>query len=315
MVEHGKEERLDPTQVSKSTPAAKSGSVVSASYTLGDHPDVHAATHEEGFSMGDHEPEALADQRFDETPPPSSGPHGSSSKLAWVVAVLALAAAAFAGVQLYWPARQKLAAANDQLQTMSKDASNLQDQVKQLTAENDDLRSAKDKLTQEVSKKDDALNELTKTQDELSRSLQDEIKRGEVLISQVKGKLVVDVADKILFDSGEAKLNPQGQDVLKKVGTTLLDAQDKVIQVAGHTDNVPIAPKLLDKFPTNWELSTARATEVVRFLQEQAKIPGKRLIASGFAEYKPATSNATKNGRKRNRRIELILLPKEIRGK
>jgi chemotaxis protein MotB len=315
MVEHNKPESVDPTQMSTGGSVGKPGNVTSAPYSLGNLPQDQAPAHDAGHAMGEGDPHSAGDRLIDDLPYPSHEAHAPPSKLPWLIAALAAAGAGFVAAQLYWPARQKLAASQDQLQTLSKDASNLQDQVKQLTSENDELRSARERLTQEVTRKDDALNELQKTQDELTRSLQDEIKRGEVLISQVKGQIVVDVTDKILFDSGEAKLNQQGQEVLKRVGTTLLNAQDKVLQVSGHTDNVPIARNLVEKFPTNWELSTARATEVVRFLQEQAKIPGKRLIASGYAEYKPIASNATKNGRKRNRRIEIILLSKEIRAK
>src|SRR5690606_19606235 len=113
----------------------------------------------------------------------------------------------------------------------------------------------------------------------------------------------------ILFDSGEAELNDGGKKVLAKVGETFAKMGDKIIQVGGHTDDVPISPKLHDRFPSNWELSTARATHVVRFLQDEGKIPGSRLLATGFSQYRPVASNASRGGRKKNRRIEVVLLP------
>jgi chemotaxis protein MotB len=81
-----------------------------------------------------------------------------------------------------------------------------------------------------------------------------------------------------------------------------------VIHVEGHTDGVNPSPALRERFPTNWELSAARAINVVRFLQTQGNIPGPRLVASGFSEFRPAASNRTEVGRRRNRRIELNLI-------
>lgn len=97
----------------------------------------------------------------------------------------------------------------------------------------------------------------------------------------------MDLIDKIVFDSGEAELNDAGKEVLRQVGETLAKVPDEIIQVTGHTDNKPISRKLAERFPTNWELSVARATNVVRFLQEEVKIPGDRLVAAGMAEYRP----------------------------
>jgi chemotaxis protein MotB len=79
---------------------------------------------------------------------------------------------------------------------------------------------------------------------------------------------------------------------------------------SGHTDGTRIVSSTTqEKFPTNWELSTARATNVVRFLQEQGKVPGAELVAVGFAEFRPVASNASAEGRRKNRRIEIVLVP------
>jgi hypothetical protein len=86
-------------------------------------------------------------------------------------------------------------------------------------------------------------------------------------------------------------------------------AVPKLIQVTGHTDDSPPTAKIRERFPTNWELSVARASNVVRFLQESAGIPGKRLIAAGFGQYRPVATNANHAGRARNRRIEIVLMP------
>jgi chemotaxis protein MotB len=93
------------------------------------------------------------------------------------------------------------------------------------------------------------------------------------------------------------------------VGKVLKATEGKTIRVEGHTDNVAISDRLKQKFPTNWELSTARASNVVRFLQEQVGIEPERLHAIGLSEYHPIASNATAKGRSQNRRIEIGLLP------
>jgi len=117
------------------------------------------------------------------------------------------------------------------------------------------------------------------------------------------------MVDEVLFDSGEATLKPAGIAVLGKIGSVLAKAGDRRVEVQGHTDNVPIAGALAKRFPTNWELSAARATNVVRFLQEEAKIDPTRLSAAGYAEFRPKASNDTDGGRRQNRRIEILLVP------
>jgi chemotaxis protein MotB len=84
---------------------------------------------------------------------------------------------------------------------------------------------------------------------------------------------------------------------------------EQVYQVGGHTDSRPITTrKLVERYPTNWELSTSRATNVARFLEEEGHIPGKQLVAAGFAQYRPTSNNRTRRGRRQNRRIEIVLL-------
>jgi len=96
-----------------------------------------------------------------------------------------------------------------------------------------------------------------------------------------------------------------------KVGAALKAIQDKAIRVEGHTDNVPIATSLQDRFASNWELSTARATAVVRYLQDKAGIAPDHLIAAGYGEFRPIAPNTTPEGRTQNRRIEIVLVPVE----
>ena len=180
--------------------------------------------------------------------------------------------------------------------------------IDRLTTEGHELQQ---QLEAERQAREARLAEVQGTYDELVGKLEEEIQRGEVKISELKGKLTVNVVDKILFDSGKAALKSAGIRVLQQIGDILKSAADKNIQVEGHTDNVPIRGTLTDKYPTNWELSTARATTVLHFLQDKASIPGERLSAVGYGEYHPIATNATKEGRAQNRRIQIVLAAKE----
>ena len=162
-------------------------------------------------------------------------------------------------------------------------------------------------LEVELQAREARLAEVQSTYDELVGKLEQEIERGEVKISELKGKLTVNVVDKILFDSGRADLKPAGIKVLQQIGDILNSAIDKNIQVEGHTDNVPISGGLSAKYPSNWELSTARATTVLHFLQDKVGVSGERLSAVGYGEYQPIASNATAEGRAQNRRIQIVL--------
>jgi chemotaxis protein MotB len=120
--------------------------------------------------------------------------------------------------------------------------------------------------------------------------------------------ITVTLVDKILFKSGEADLTPDGEALLGRLGSVLKDA-DKLIEVSGHADTTPVKSEIKQRYPTNWELSTARATNVVRFLQDKVGVKPRRLMAAGFGSSRPVASNATAAGRAKNRRIEILLLP------
>ncbi|MBX9659942.1 MAG: flagellar motor protein MotB, partial [Nitrospiraceae bacterium] len=111
---------------------------------------------------------------------------------------------------------------------------------------------------------------------------------------------------------GQAQVKPAGVKVLKQVGDVLNKITDKQIRIEGHTDNVPISTKLQDKFKTNWELSTARATNVVRYLIDQGGVGRQHMSAVGYAETRPIAPNETEQGRSANRRIEIVLHPKDL---
>jgi chemotaxis protein MotB len=144
--------------------------------------------------------------------------------------------------------------------------------------------------------------------DALLADLNQEVQKGQLQVRRYKDMLTVDVAEQLFFDSGRATLKETGKEVLKKVADAIKSYEDKAIRVVGHTDNVPIATKV---FPSNWELSAARATTVVRFLQDSGIAPD-RMVATGRAEYAPVAPNDNAEGRQKNRRIEITLIDKNV---
>ena len=124
---------------------------------------------------------------------------------------------------------------------------------------------------------------------------------------------MVNILDRVLFDSGEAELKPDGAAVLRKVAGLLQQHTNLQVHVIGHTDNVPIRSGR-SRFASNWELSTSRAIAAVRFLTEKAGIDPRRLGAVGYGEFRPVADNSTAEGRARNRRIAITILSEELAG-
>lgn len=241
------------------------------------------------------------------------------SRLPWVLFVLALvagAAAAFFLLRRLDTTRSEAAVATagmldaqEKLGQLRSSRAEVEQRLERIEAEKADLAALKNELSRNVQAKQEELDKLKGTYDELQEKMKAEIAKGEIRLSQAGGRLKVDMVDKVLFDSGEAVISKRGSEVLSRVGSVLARVQDKQVQVSGHTDDAPISARLTDKFPTNWELSTTRATNVVRFLQEKAGVPAQRLVAAGYGPYHPIASNATPTGRARNRRIEILLTP------
>ena len=128
----------------------------------------------------------------------------------------------------------------------------------------------------------------------------------DVAISELQGKLTLSILDRILFDSGQAVIKPEGQEVLRKIAAVLDQFPNRPIQVTGHTDNVPIHTA---QFSSNWELSAARALAAVRFMVEEAAVNPTRLAAVAQGEFQPVADNVKPEGRAQNRRIAIVVLP------
>lgn len=203
-----------------------------------------------------------------------------------------------------------LAAENDDLKnrikTLAEQREDFRLKVSVLETENARL---KDNLA-EATRKTSEVEKESNTYQRLLGEMKDEIDKGQITIRELKGKLTMDVVDKILFDSGEAKVKKEGLKVLDRVADILKNVDDKNIRIEGHTDNVKIIGRLALVYPTNWELSAARAINVSRYLQEKGIAPAV-LSATAFGEYQPVADNATAEGRAKNRRIAIILQPKD----
>ena len=176
------------------------------------------------------------------------------------------------------------------------------------------LENDKARLTQELANankaREEKVREVSSTYDQLVAKMKGEIDKGQVTISELRGKLTVNMVEAILFDSGKAEIKQEGLVVLGKVIEILKTVNDKAIRIEGHTDNKPIVGPLTQRYPTNWELSAARAINVARYLQKQGIEPAV-LSAAAFGEFKSVADNATLEGRAKNRRIEIVLVPKD----
>ena len=193
--------------------------------------------------------------------------------------------------------------------------SELRDQIadkeKALSAKNAEIQALNQEKEKAIQEKEKSIAELKKTYTSLVGEMSEEIKKGEITITQLKDKMSINMVDKILFDSGSADIKKDGKKVIDRVAEILAKVMDKQIRVEGYTDNVPISPRLAVKFPSNWELSTARATTVARHLQDKGIEP-KILSAAGYSEFRPVAPNDNEEGRAKNRRIEISLVPKEM---
>jgi len=152
---------------------------------------------------------------------------------------------------------------------------------------------------------------LDDTKKTIQTSLKDQIAAQEVEVIEADNKLKVIFVDKILFDSGSAEINPKGKELLRVLAKSLKENKNQNIVIEGHTDNVSLTAYLMKRFPSNWELSTARASAVAHLFEEEGAIDPQRLSARGYSFYRPVASNDTEKGRRQNRRIEIVLGPPE----
>lgn len=181
-----------------------------------------------------------------------------------------------------------------------------------LTKKIADLRQQNAGLQQDIANlkksKEQEVQAVSKTYGDLLKEMKGEVAKGQIKITELQGKLTLDVVDEVLFDSGVAEIKSEGLAVLQRVVGILKNVNDKTIRIEGHTDDRKIGGMLSKKYATNWELSAARAINVTRYLENQGIDP-KILSAAAFGEFQPVADNSTPEGRAKNRRIAIVLLP------
>lgn len=171
---------------------------------------------------------------------------------------------------------------------------------------NDEINRLNDELSEAMQSRE----QLARTQLMLQQRLKEELAKGDLKVTMEDKGLVVTVLNKILFDSGKTTLKNTSVTTLEKVGDILkTEVPEQLILVEGHTDTDPIK---YSGFRSNWELSTARATEVVHFFINNVNIDPQRLVAVGYGEFHPVASNDTEAGKAQNRRVEIVISPKKF---
>jgi len=177
---------------------------------------------------------------------------------------------------------------------------NIKEIISQLSEKDKYINGIRDAMTRK-----DSINLALAFQ--LKRELADGIQDQDIQINVEKTVVYISIADKMLFKTGSDVVSDRAKEVLGKVATVISSKPNMEVQVEGYTDNVPIKTKCMKD---NWDLSTARATAVVRVLQNDYNVDPSRLIAAGRSEYMPLASNDTAEGRSTNRRTRIVILPK-----
>ena len=211
--------------------------------------------------------------------------------------------------------QEELSASEDEIDKMRNSLGNTQEELSVSKAELDRLRESLGITQEELSDSKAEIAMLSKIEAETKRRneiyaqfvnrLQSMIDGGQLTVSIDAGRIVINLPNNVLFNSGSAGLNSEGQEALAQIGGVLKNFSDRRFQVEGYTDNVPIKSA---RFPSNWELSTTRALAVVHLLTDMGVTP-ENLSAAGFGEFRPRADNDTDEGRKLNRRIEIVMLP------
>jgi chemotaxis protein MotB len=184
---------------------------------------------------------------------------------------------------------------------------NLTQNLQKLSGQSQKLKEDIDKQKSVLQLQDQVIKLLDDTKQSIESSLKDQISAMDIEIKQSDAQLKVVLLDQVLFDSGSVEIKKEGKKMLLVLAETLRKNKTTQIVVNGHTDNIPPGPSLRKRFPSNWELSAARAAAVVRFLQHEGGLAPEQLSLKAYGSYTPVASNQTEKGRTQNRRIEIIL--------
>jgi len=205
---------------------------------------------------------------------------------------------------------QEISELNKKNFLLTEERGKLQGQIQKCTEDLRELEKTLAALKREGVPTQSQIDQMKSTYEALVLNLKEHVQKQEVTIKDFQKEISVSFVDRILFDFGKATLTKEGEKILKKVGEVLKKIEGKEIRIIGHTDNIPIHPDYQYKFPTNWELSAARAASVARHFQKYVSLEPKDMEAVGRSFYQPIASNETEEGRALNRRVEIIIAPR-----
>ncbi len=195
-----------------------------------------------------------------------------------------------------------------EMEEMRKSLGNTQEELTasqvELTASQVELTASQDEIAT-LSKIEAETKRRNEIYAQFVNRLQSMIDGGQLTVSIDGGRIVINLPNDVLFNTGSANLNTEGKQAMMQIGEVLSQFSDRRFQVEGHTDNVPIKSA---RYPSNWELSTARALAVLH-LQTEMGVAPENISAAGFGEFRPKADNKTEEGRRLNRRSEIVMLP------
>ncbi|MFH0924753.1 MAG: OmpA family protein [bacterium] len=183
-------------------------------------------------------------------------------------------------------------------------------QLIEVRDEYNNTQSALESIKNEQAQKDQELRGMKEREASLERDIKQAVQpQAEIQVKEFKRGLVITFPETILFPSGESYIKNSAKPILKSLAKKIKEYNDRLVMVEGHTDDLPIKNECL---PSNWELGAQRATTIIRYLQWGEDVPPEQLCAVSFSKYQPIVSNETVEGRRLNRRVEIIILSEDL---
>lgn len=205
--------------------------------------------------------------------------------------------------------RARNSSQTQEIKSARQKANQMQSQIEQEQEKLRETQKANLELRKRVARFEDKQRLQIQLERDLAAQLSSEVERNLVKVRRVNDRVMLTLESSLLFASGSATLRSRGKSVLLKIAKTLRRYTNREVQVQGHTDNIPISDRLAERWESNWELSAARATRVLRHLVEVGNVDPRRISGAGLGEFRPIGDNTSREGRKQNRRIDIVLFP------
>jgi len=206
-------------------------------------------------------------------------------------------------------ANRTITGLRDQLQEVASQVPELKDRLEQSLVKYQTVSESLTEAREQQAKLEAQKKAMRDTYEALVTGLRQQLDSQEASIEEYREKLKVTFIDRILFGFSQVRISPEGKEALDKLAGVLTNVPEGRISIAGHADSIPVAPQFRYRFPSNWELSSARAAAVAQYLLKQANLEPSRIEVIGLSHYQPVTDNDTEAGRAKNRRVEIIITP------